>query len=78
MELPKIIYLQFGFIKQFYCFQGDVIYTFSYKMKNKKYHNVGTVSKSNRKTKNTTLSKQFQNLIEKQKIPQFQNCFKIQ
>jgi hypothetical protein len=30
-----------------------------------KYHTVGTVSKSNRKAKNTTLSEQFQNLIEK-------------
>jgi hypothetical protein len=29
----------------------------------------GTVPKSNRKTKNTTLSEQFQNPIEKQKIP---------
>jgi len=45
-------------------------------MKNKKYHTVGTVSKS-RKTKNTTLSEQFQNL-EKQKIPHCQNSFKIQ
>jgi hypothetical protein len=30
-----------------------------------KYHTVGTVSKSNRKTKNTTLLEQYQNLIEK-------------
>ena len=30
-------------------------------MKNRKYHTVGTVLKSNRKTKNTTLSEQFQN-----------------
>jgi hypothetical protein len=29
------------------------------KMENKKYHTVGTVLKSNRKTKNTTLSEQF-------------------
>ena len=34
------------------------------KMKNRKYHTVGTVPKS-RKTENTTLSEQFQNLIEK-------------
>ena len=33
--------------------------------KTKKYHTVGTVPKSNRKTKNTTLSEQFQNLTEK-------------
>jgi hypothetical protein len=32
---------------------------------------------SNRKTKNTTLSEQFQNLIEKQKIPQCRNSSKI-
>jgi hypothetical protein len=30
-----------------------------------KYHTVGTVPKSNRKTKNTTLLEQYQNLIEK-------------
>jgi hypothetical protein len=35
-------------------------------MKNNKYHTVWTVPKSNRKTINTTLSEQFQNLIEKQ------------
>jgi hypothetical protein len=45
-------------------------------MKNKKYHTFRTVPKS-RKTKNTTLSEQFQNL-EKQKIPHFQNTSKIQ
>jgi hypothetical protein len=57
-----------------------IIYsTFSLsKMKNKKYHTVGTVLKSNRKTKNTTLSEQFQNLIEKQKIPYCRNSSKIQ
>ena len=47
------------------------------KMKNTKYYTVGTVSKSYRKTKNTTLSEQFQNPIEKQKIPHCQNSFKI-
>jgi len=36
-------------------------------MENKKYHNVGAVPESNRKTKNTTMSEQFQNPIEKQK-----------
>ena len=36
-------------------------------MENKKYHTVATVLKSNRKTKNTTLSQQFHNSIEKQK-----------
>ena len=37
------------------------------KMKKQKYHTVGTDPKSNRKmnNKNTTLSEQFQNLIEK-------------
>jgi hypothetical protein len=44
-------------------------------MKNIKYHPVRTASKS-RKTKNTTLSEQLQNL-EKQKIPPCQNSFKI-
>jgi len=34
-------------------------------MKNEEYHTVGTIPKSNRKTKNTILSEQFQNLIEK-------------
>jgi cytochrome c-type biogenesis protein CcmH/NrfF len=42
-----------------------------------KYHTVRTVPKSNRKTKNTTLSEQFQNLTEKQKIPHCQNSSKI-
>jgi hypothetical protein len=37
------------------------------KQKNKNYHTVGIVPKSNRKTKPTTLSEQFQNQIEKQK-----------
>jgi hypothetical protein len=35
------------------------------KVNNKKYHTVGTVPKSYRETKNTTLSEQFQNPIEK-------------
>jgi hypothetical protein len=51
-------------------------------MKNKKYRTVRTVPKSNRKTKNTTLSEQFQNLIEKQKnttlSEQFQNLIEKQ
>ena len=48
---------------------------------NKKYRSVGTVQKSNRKTKNTTVSEQFKNLIEKQKIPvseQLQNIIEKQ
>jgi hypothetical protein len=36
--------------------------------KNKKYHTVGTDQKSNRKTRNTTLSEQIKNLTEKQEI----------
>jgi hypothetical protein len=44
-------------------------------MKNEKYNTVETVPKS-RKTKNTILSKQFQNL-EKQKIPYCRNSSKI-
>jgi hypothetical protein len=44
-------------------------------MKNKKCHTVGTVPKSV-KTKNATLSEQFQNL-EKQKIPHCRNSSKI-
>ena len=46
-------------------------------MKNKKYHIVRTVPKSNRKTKNTTMFEQFQNLLEKQKIPHCQKSSKI-
>ena len=34
-------------------------------MKNIRYHTVGTVPKSNRKIKDTTLLEQFQNLTEK-------------
>jgi hypothetical protein len=34
---------------------------------------VGTVPTTNRKTKNTTLSEQYQQQIEKQKIPHCQN-----
>ena len=47
------------------------------KMKAKQYHTVGTAPKYNRKTKNTTLSEQFHNLTEKQKIPHYQNNSKI-
>jgi hypothetical protein len=43
------------------------------KWKNKKYHTVRTVPTINRKTKNTTLSEQYQQQIEKQKIPHCQN-----
>ena len=46
-------------------------------MKHKKYQTVRTVLKSNRKTKNTKLSEQFQNLIEKQKISNCQNSSKM-
>jgi predicted LPLAT superfamily acyltransferase len=42
-----------------------------------KYHTVRTVPKSNRKTKNTTLLEQYQNLIEKPKIPHCWNSTKI-
>jgi len=45
-------------------------------MKNKKYH-IGTVLKSNEKTRNTTLSEQFQNLMGKQEIPHCRNSSKI-
>jgi len=48
------------------------------KVKNKKYNTIRTVSKSTRKTKNTTLSEQFQNLLEKQKIQHYQNSSKSQ
>ena len=37
-------------------------------MKNKEYDTVETVNKSNRKTKNTTLSEQLANLIEIQRM----------
>jgi cytochrome c-type biogenesis protein CcmH/NrfF len=40
---------------------------------NNKYHTVGTAPISNRKTTNTTLSEQFQNLTEKQQIPHCRN-----
>ena len=44
-------------------------------MKNKTYHTVGTIVKSNRKTKHTTLLEQLYNLIEKQNIPHcWNNC----
>jgi hypothetical protein len=46
-------------------------------MKNKKYHTVRTVPKSNRKTKNITLLEQFQNLIEKQKISHCKNSSNV-
>jgi len=49
----------------------------SNKLKNKRYHTVGTVPKSNRKTRDTTLSEQFQNLTEKQDIPHYRNSSKI-
>ena len=45
--------------------------------KTKKYHTVRTVQKSIRKTENTTLSEQFKNPLEKQKIPHCQNSSKI-
>jgi hypothetical protein len=37
-------------------------------MKNRKYHTVGRVLKSNRKTRDTILSEEFQNLTEKQEL----------
>jgi hypothetical protein len=42
-------------------------------MKNKMYHTVGTIPKSNRKTKYTTRSEQFLILIEKQNISHSRN-----
>jgi hypothetical protein len=45
--------------------------------KTKKYNTVKTLPKTNKKTKKTTLSEQFQNQIEKQKIPHCQNSSKI-
>ena len=56
----------------------DFILQVDYKMKNKtKYQAVGTVSKSNRKTKNTKLSEQYPNLTEKHKIPSCRNSIQI-
>jgi hypothetical protein len=46
------------------------------KVRENKYHTVGTFTKPNRKTKNTTLSEHLQNLIEKQKIPHCRNIYK--
>ena len=37
------------------------------KLKNKRYHIVGTVPKSNRKSRETTLSQQFRNRTEKKR-----------
>jgi hypothetical protein len=45
--------------------------------KNKKHHTVGTVPKSNSKTRDITLSEQLQNLTEKQKISHCRNSSKI-
>ena len=44
-------------------------YYFCDKMKNKKYHTVRTVQRSNRRTKHTTLLGQFKGQIEEKKIP---------
>ena len=65
----------------------------SNKLKIKRYHTVATVPKSNRKTRYTTLSEQFQdltentrdttlseqflNLTEKQEIPHSRNSSKV-
>jgi hypothetical protein len=51
-------------------------------MKHQKYHTVGTVPKSDRKTKNTTLSEQFQNPREKSRkeatsIPIIHKCMTV-
>jgi hypothetical protein len=46
-------------------------------MKNKEYHNVVTDPKSNRKTKNTTMSEQIQNLTEKHFSVRFWICSDI-
>ena len=53
-------------------------YILTGKMKNKKYQTARRVPKSNRKTKNTKLPEEFQNLIEKQKIPNCQKSSKFQ
>ena len=49
----------------------------SNKMKNNKYHTVGTAPISNRNTTNTTLSEQLQYLTEKQQIPHCRNSSNI-
>ena len=56
---------------------GILLHMFGKFMILKEYHTVRTVTKSNRKTKNTTLSEQLQNLIDKQRIPHCQNSYKI-
>ena len=43
----------------------------------KRYHTVGTIPRSNRKTRDTTLSEQFPDLTEKQEIPHSRNSSKI-
>ena len=47
------------------------------KMKNKLFHTVGTVPKSNRKTNYSIQSERFQNLIEKHTIPHCRKGSKI-
>ena len=49
----------------------------SNKLKNKRYHIVETVPKSNRKSRDNTLSEQFQDLREKQEIPHCRNSSEI-
>ena len=41
------------------------------------YHIVRTIKKSDKKTKGTTLSEQFKNLIEKQNVPHCQSNSEI-
>ena len=48
----------------------------SNKLKNKRYHTVGTVPRSSRKSRNNTLSEQFHNLTENQEISHCCNSFK--
>ena len=48
----------------------------SNKLKNKRYHTVGTVPRISRKSRDTTLSEQFHNLTENQEISHCCNSFK--
>ena len=58
-------------------FVSNVLYDNLYNTYHRRYHIVGTVPKSNRKTRDTTLSEQFQDQTEKQEIPHCRNSSEI-
>ena len=58
-------------------FVSNVLYDNLYNTYHRRYHIVGTVPKSNRKTRDITLSEQFQDQTEKQEIPHCRNSSEI-